>query len=74
VDGWPPLVLTCHPEEQGPEQIAAAGGGYSTWYVLGDSICGPWDIARARPFEAEPKLFAAPLVRQRDGELRRADR
>ena len=28
---------------------------------------GPWDIASARPFTAEPNLFAAPLVRQRDG-------
>jgi beta-fructofuranosidase len=28
---------------------------------------GPWDIDRARPFTPEPNLFAAPLVRQRDG-------
>lgn len=27
----------------------------------------PWDIAGARPFTDEPKLFAAPLVRRRDG-------
>ena len=35
--------------------------------MLGDSVHGPWDIASARPFTAEPKLFAAPLVQQRDG-------
>ena len=35
--------------------------------MLGDSPLGPWDIASARPFTAEPKLFAAPLVQQRDG-------
>lgn len=33
----------------------------------GESTTGPWDVASARPFEAEPALFAAPLVRQRDG-------
>jgi Glycosyl hydrolases family 32 N-terminal domain len=66
VDGQPLLVFTCHPEEQSPEQVARFGP-FSTWYVLGDSLTGPWDIASARPFEEEPKLFAAPLVRQRDG-------
>jgi beta-fructofuranosidase len=66
VDGQHVLVFTCHPEEQSPEQIAAFGP-HSTWYVLGDCVHGPWDIASARPFTAEPKLFAAPLVRQRDG-------
>jgi beta-fructofuranosidase len=35
--------------------------------VLGTSATGPWDVAAARPFVAEPALFAAPLVRQRDG-------
>jgi beta-fructofuranosidase len=66
VEGQPLLIFTCHPEEQSPEQIARFGP-HSTWYVLGDSPTGPWDIAAARPFEAEPKLFAAPLVQQRDG-------
>ena len=66
VDGRHVLVFTCHPEEQSPEQIAAFGP-HSTWSVLGDSVHGPWDIASARPFTAEPKLFAAPLVQQRDG-------
>jgi beta-fructofuranosidase len=66
VDGQHVLVFTCHPEEQSPGQIAAFGP-HSTWYVLGDSVQGPWDIASARPFTAEPKLFAAPLVQQRDG-------
>jgi beta-fructofuranosidase len=66
VDGQPLLVFTCHPEEQSPEQIAEYGP-FSTWYVLGDTPTGPWDIASARPFTAEPKLFAAPLVQLRDG-------
>jgi beta-fructofuranosidase len=34
--------------------------------VLGDSRAGPWDIATARPFEGDPKLFAASLVQRRD--------
>jgi beta-fructofuranosidase len=35
--------------------------------MTGDSLLGPWDVGRAVPFAAEPELFAAPLVRQRDG-------
>ena len=66
VDGNHVLVFTCHPEEQSPGQIERFGP-HSTWYVLGESVHGPWDIAAARPFTAEPKLFAAPLVQQRDG-------
>lgn len=66
VDGQWVLVFTCHPEEQSAEQLARFGP-FSTWYVLGGSPTGPWNIADARPFEGEPKLFAAPLVQQRDG-------
>jgi beta-fructofuranosidase len=66
MDGRHVLVFTCHPEEQSAAQIHVHGP-HSTWYVVGDSPLGPWDIASARPFTAEPKLFAAPLVRQRDG-------
>ncbi|MEA2217901.1 MAG: beta-fructofuranosidase [Solirubrobacteraceae bacterium] len=66
IDGRWVLVFTCHPEEQSAEQIARFGP-FCTWYVLGESPTGPWSIADARPFEGEPKLFAAPLVRQRDG-------
>jgi beta-fructofuranosidase len=66
VDGRSLLVFTCHPEEQSPEQVARHGP-HSTWFVLGDSLTGPWDIDAARPFEAEPQLFAAPLVQRRDG-------
>jgi beta-fructofuranosidase len=61
VDGQWLLVFTCHPDEQ-RDPI-----DFSTWYVLGDSPLGPWDVASARPFEDEPKLFAAPLVQRRDG-------
>jgi beta-fructofuranosidase len=66
LDGRPLLVFTCHPEEQSPEQVERFGP-HSTWYVTGGSVTGPWDIGAARPFEREPKLFAAPLVQRRDG-------
>lgn len=66
VDGRPVLVFTCHPEEQSPAQIERFGP-HSTWSVLGDHPLGAWDIDSARPLEAAPKLFAAPLVQQRDG-------
>jgi beta-fructofuranosidase len=66
VDGRHVLVFTCHPEEQSAGQIERFGL-HSTWSVLGDHPLGPWDIDAARPFEAAPKLFAAPLVQQRDG-------
>ena len=61
VDGQWLLLFTCHPDEQGERTP------FSTWYVLGDSPLGPWDVAKARPFEGEPNLFAAPLVQRRDG-------
>jgi beta-fructofuranosidase len=66
VEGQPLLVFTCHPDEQ-TEERKAAYGLYCTWSVPGDSLTGPWDISRASPFKEEPALFAAPLVRQRDG-------
>ena len=54
-----------------PTSRASAGSAssarYSTWSVAGDSLTGPWDIEQARPFVDDPKLFAAPLVRERDG-------
>ena len=65
VDGQPLLTFTCHPREQSADRLAA--GRYSTWTVLGDSLLGPWDLSRARPFTEEPELFAAPLVRRREG-------
>jgi beta-fructofuranosidase len=61
VDGQWLLVFTCHPDEQADPRP------FSTWYVLGDSPLGPFDVATAKPFEGEPKLFAAPLVQRRDG-------
>jgi beta-fructofuranosidase len=66
VGGHPVLVFTCHPEEQSAGQIERFGS-HSTWSVLGDHPLGPWDIDAAQPFKAAPKLFAAPLVQQRDG-------
>lgn len=65
VGGWPVLLFTCHPNEQSPEQRARFGP-HCTWYVIGDSLSGPWDIAGARPFTGEPRLFAASLVQRRD--------
>lgn len=66
VEGRPLLVFTCQPERQSDEQIARFGR-FSTWYVLGDCLTGPWDVGMARPFESEPELSAAPLVQRRDG-------
>ncbi len=61
VDGRWVLLFTCHPDEQ------AEPLPYCTWFVAGDSPLGPFDIAQAQPFTAEPKVFAAPLVQRRDG-------
>ena len=66
IDGRPVLVFTCHPDEQAQDRIAAYGE-YSTWSVPAPGPLGPWDVAAARPFTAEPELFAAPLVQRRDG-------
>lgn len=66
VDGTPTLVFTCHPEEMTAARVAASGR-YCTWSLTGQSLVGPWDITRARPFVGEPDLFAAPLVQRRDG-------
>ena len=64
-DRWV-LVFTCHPQEMTPERIAESGE-YCTWSVPSPGLLGPFDIKRARPFTAEPDLFAAPLVQLRDG-------
>jgi beta-fructofuranosidase len=61
IDGQWLLVFTCHPDEQGEPRP------FCTWYVLGDSALGPWDVTQAKPFEDEPDLFAAPLIQRRDG-------
>jgi beta-fructofuranosidase len=67
VDGRPVLVFSCHPQEQTPDRIERSGR-YCTWSVTGHELTGPWDIDRAQPFVAEPTLYAAPLLRQRDGD------
>jgi beta-fructofuranosidase len=66
IENTPTLVFTCHPQEQTAQRIERSGA-YCTWSLAGESLLGPWDIARAQPFVAEPALFAAPLVAQRDG-------
>ncbi len=65
IDGRPVLAFTCHWQEQMPETIER-WGEQCTWSIPGDSLTGPWDISRARPFKAEPDLFAAPLVQDPD--------
>ena len=66
VSGRPVLAFTCHPQEQTGERIAE-WGEYCTWSVPSPGALGPWDMNRARPFLPEPDLFAAPIVRLRDG-------
>lgn len=66
IDGQPVLAFTCHWQEQMPETIAR-WGEHCTWSIPGESLTGPWDVSRARPFRAEPDLFAAPLVQDPDG-------
>jgi len=66
IDGRAVLVFTCHPQEMTAERIATSGE-YCTWSVPAPSVLGPWDITKARPFTADPELFAAPLVQTRDG-------
>ena len=62
----PVLVFTCHPTDRPSGAAAARAPRHRS--VVGDSVTGRWDITRARPFTAEPALFAAPLVQQRNGE------
>jgi beta-fructofuranosidase len=64
VDGRPTLVFTCGTDEQAERR----GRAYCTWSMTADHPLGPWDLATAQPFEAEPDLFAAPLVRNRRGD------
>lgn len=66
IDGQHVMVFTCHPQEQS-EALIGRYGEYCTWSLVGPSALGPWDLDLARPFLAEPDLFAAPLVQQRDG-------
>ena len=66
VEGRDVLVFTCHPQEMTPARRAASGG-CSTWSLPSPGPLGPWDVTRARPFTADPDLFAAPLVQCRDG-------
>lgn len=66
VDGRWLLVFTCHPDEQSESQRLSFGD-FSTWMVTADTPLGPFDLTRARPFTTDPKLFAAPLVKDRSG-------
>lgn len=66
IDGRPVLAFTCHPHEMTAQRIAESGE-YCTWSLPSPGLLGPWDIHLARPFSAEPDMFAAPLVQLRDG-------
>jgi beta-fructofuranosidase len=66
VEGLALLVFTCQPHEQSSELLDRFGS-FSTWYVVGTSLTGPWDLATARPFEGDPRLSAGPLVQNRQG-------
>lgn len=66
IDGRWVLVFTCHPQEMTEERKAELGH-HCTWSLPSPGPLGPWDISLARGFAAEPDLFAAPLVQQRDG-------
>ena len=65
IDGRAVLVFTCHPQEMTPRRIGTSGE-YCTWSVPSPGVTGPFDISLARPFTADPDLFAAPLVQRRD--------
>jgi beta-fructofuranosidase len=66
MDGRFLLVFSCLPEDQTAEQRQRFGE-FATWSLSADSPLGPWDLEQARPFEAEPLLYAAPLVQDRSG-------
>lgn len=66
IDGTPVMAFTCHPQEQHQWRRQKSGRA-CTWSLTGPDLLGPWDIAHAAPFRAEPDLFAAPLVQERDG-------
>ncbi len=66
IDGRWVLVFTCHPQEM-TDQRKTELGECCTWSLPSPGPLGPWDISLARGFTAEPDLFAAPLVQQRNG-------
>jgi beta-fructofuranosidase len=66
VDGRPVLTFSCHEHEMTEERRGLAQG-CSTWSVPAESLAGPFDVSRARPFTADPLLYAAPIVTLRDG-------
>lgn len=66
VDDRPVLVFSCQSNELAPWRRESAGG-CGTWSVPSESLTGPWDVRRARPFTTDPLLYAAPVVTLRDG-------
>ena len=60
------LAFTGHPHEMTGARIAESCE-YCTWSLPSPGLLGPGDIQLARPFSAEPDLFAAPLAQLRDG-------
>ncbi len=72
LDGRWVLLFSGHPSIQTEARLAAHATpdvpAYCLWAVVADSPLGPWDVSQAQPFTAEPRLFAAPLARRRDGQ------
>ncbi len=72
LDGRWVLLFSGHPSIQTEARLAAHAtpdvAAYCLWAVVADSPLGPWDVTTAQPFTADPRLFAAPLARRRDGQ------
>ena len=66
IDGHSTLLFSCHPDEQSPEQRARFGER-CTWYLPVGAATGPFDLHAARPFDDDPRLFAAPLIEREPG-------
>lgn len=65
VEGRPYLLFCCWPNLMSDERrrTRPRGGMYA---APGESLLGPWDLERARPFD-HPSLYAARLLRDVDG-------
>jgi beta-fructofuranosidase len=68
IDGVPVLLFSVAANRFPASRRAGGEGQANTSFVaIGESLLGPWDIARARPIPV-PDLYAARLVHDRAGE------
>jgi len=65
VDGRVLLLFSCLRGDLSARRRRTAGTG-GVWAVAGDSLLGPYDVARARPV-TDDALYAGRLVRDRNG-------